>query len=51
MFKEDEKGPTCFALNKPVLAGCKNHQYYNRLKHMKSMGLSGTFKSWGKTNC
>ena len=20
-FEEDEKGPTCFALNKPVLAG------------------------------
>ena len=39
MFKDDEKGPMCFPLNKPVLAGVK---CYKKPKHMKPVGLSST---------
>ena len=35
----DEKGPTCFALNKPVLAGVKIDIILTGHKHMKPMGL------------
>ena len=44
-FKEDEKGLTCFALSKPVLAGVKITIILTGQKHLRPLGLSGTFMS------
>ena len=35
-FKEDEQGSTCF--EQARIGGCKNHQYYNRLKTYETSG-------------